>query len=84
VRRLTRILRRSGAQQPIWFSEPKPLIDNDAVRWGPPGSGRLEAATDVSLTEHAGRRVLWYPDRKSFLLGKLLPDSLLDAMRVPE
>jgi hypothetical protein len=30
------------------------------------------------------RRVLWYPDRKSFLLGKLIPDSLLDAMKVPE
>jgi hypothetical protein len=75
---------RAGAHQPIWFSRPKLLIDNDAVRWGPPGRGRLEAATYVSLTEHAGRRVLWYPDRKGFLLGKLLPDGLLDAIAVPE
>ena len=75
---------RPTAHQPIWFSKPKLFIDNDAVRWGPPGRERLEAATYVSLTEHAGRRVLWYPDRKSFLLGKLIPDSLLDAMKVPE
>ena len=46
--------------------------------------GRLEAATYVSLTEHAGRRVLWYPDRKSFLLGKLITDEMLDAMEVPQ
>lgn len=75
---------RPDAHQPIWFSKPKLFIDNDAVRWGPPGRGRLEAATYVSLTEHAGRRVLWYPDRKSFLLGKRIPDSLLNAMKVPE
>jgi len=75
---------RPDVHQPVWFSEPKLFIDNDAVRWGPPGRERLEAATYVSLTEHAGRRVLWYPDRKSFLLGKLVPDRLLDAMKVPE
>ncbi len=75
---------RADAHQPIWFSEPTLFIDNDAVPWGPPGRGRLEAATYVSLTEYAGRRVLWYPDRKSFLLGKLIPDNLLDAMKVPE
>jgi len=75
---------RPDAHQPVWFSEPVLFIDNDAVPWGPPGRQRLEAATYVSLTEHDGRRVLWYPDRKSFLLGKLIPDSLLDAMQVPE
>jgi hypothetical protein len=75
---------RPKAHQPIWFSEPKLFIDNDAVPWGPPDRERLEAATYVSLTEYAGRRVLWYPDRKSFLLGKLIPDTLLDAMKVPE
>ena len=36
-----------------------------------------------SLTEWRGERVLWYPDRKHFLLGKRLPDSLLDDMDVP-
>jgi hypothetical protein len=58
---------RPDAHQPIWFSDPKLFIDNDAVRLGPTGKGRLEAATYVSLTEHAGRHVLWYPDRKGFL-----------------
>lgn len=74
---------RPDAHQPVWFSEPKLFINNDAVPWGPPGRERLEAATYVSLTEHAGRRILWYPDRKSFLLGKLIPDSLLNAMTAP-
>jgi hypothetical protein len=74
---------RRDAHQPVWFSKPKLFIDNDAVRWGPPGRERLEAATYVSLTEHAGRRVLWYPDRKSFLLGKYITDAWLDVMVVP-
>jgi len=74
---------RPDAHQPIWFSQAKLFIDNDAVRWGPPGRERLEAATYVSLTEHAGRRILWYPDRKSFLLGKYITDAWLDAMDVP-
>jgi len=75
---------RPQAHQPIWFSEPKLFVDNDSVRWGPPGRERLEAATYTSLTDINGRRVLWYPDRKSFLLGKLIPDSLLDRMAVPK
>lgn len=36
------------------------------------------------MTEHKGNRVLWYPDRKHFLLGKYLPDSLLADMKVPK
>jgi hypothetical protein len=75
---------RPNVHQPIWFSEPKLFIDNDAVPWGPPGRQRLEAATYTSLTDIDGRRVLWYPDRKSFLLGKHITDNLLDTMRVPK
>ena len=75
---------RPKAHQPVWFSRPKLLVDNDRVRWGPPGRGRLEAATYCSLTEHAGRRVLWYPDRKGFLLGKVVTDAWLSDMSVPK
>jgi hypothetical protein len=73
---------RPEAHQPVWFSRPKLLVDNDRVRWGPPGRGRLEAAAYCSLTEHAGTRVLWYPDRKGFLLGKIITDRWLADMTV--
>ncbi len=70
---------RDGAHQPLWWSDPILLIDNA----GKPFRGRLEAAPYVSITEVGGRRVLWYPDRKAFLLGKIIPDSWLDQMKVP-
>ena len=41
-----------------------------------------EIATYPSLTEWRGQRMLWYPDRKHVLLGKRIPDELLDAMKV--
>ena len=44
---------------------------------------RIERGTYSSLTEHQGRRILWYPDRKYFLLGRLVPDELLGNMNVP-
>ena len=71
---------RPGARQPIWFSEPKLFVDNQGVKW----RRRLDAATYTSLTEHRGRRVVWYPDRKGFLLGKYINDAWLDAMKVPQ
>ena len=71
---------RSTAHQPIWWSQPKLFVDNGGVRW----RLRLEAAAYVSLTEQRGRRVLWYPDRKGFLLGKHVPDAWLDLLEVPD
>ena len=41
-----------------------------------------EVGTYPSLTEWQGRRTLWYPDRKYFLLGRHLPDELLKRMKV--
>ena len=70
---------RPEALQPIWWSQPKQIIDNDGNKW----RLRLEAAAYTSLTEHRGRRVLWYPDRKGFLLGKCVPDKWLDSLAVP-
>ncbi len=75
---------RPDAHQPIWFSQPKLFIDNDNVPWGPPGRERLEAATYTSLTDIDGKRILWYPDRKSMLLGKLISDDFLADMKVQE
>ena len=61
------------AHQPIWWDTPRLFIDNDAVPWGPPGQGRLEAAAYPSMCHHQGKPMLWYPDRKGFLVGKWLP-----------
>jgi len=70
------------ARQPIWWSVPKPFVDNDGVPMGP--LKRLDAAAYPSLTEVGGTRVLWYPERKHFLVGKIVPDPWLADMRPPE
>jgi hypothetical protein len=71
---------RPNAHQPIWFSPPKQLLATDGIPVGPKATA--EIGTYTSLTEWQGRRVLWYPDRKFFLLGKDIPDELLADMRV--
>ena len=71
---------RPAAQQPIWWGPPSLLVDNDAVPWGPEGKGRLEAAAYPCLTETADGHILWYPDRKGFLVGKDLTDGYLKAL----
>lgn len=60
-----------NAEQPVWFDEPKFFMDHDGVPLGPPEKqGRLDLALYSSLTMRNGKPVLWYPDRKFFLLGK--------------
>jgi hypothetical protein len=72
---------RPKARQPLWFSQPKQILDTDGVIVGPKKTA--EIATYPSLTEWRGQRTLWYPDRKHFLLGKHIPDELLETMRAP-
>jgi hypothetical protein len=75
---------RPGAHQPVWFSPPRMFIDNDAVPIDIIGNvPRYDAAAYPSFTEGSGERVLWYPDRKHFLLGKRIPDVFLNGMQVP-
>lgn len=73
---------RKEAHQPIWFSQPKELLDTDGVAFGPKGTASV--AMYPSMTEKDGVRVLWYPDRKHFLFGKYIPDDLLKDMTVPK
>lgn len=78
---------RPGAHQPVWFSEPKLLFDTDGVALGP-GNGAIEGgrtwlALYGCLTERNGERILWYPDRKHFLLGRCITDEMLVDMTVP-
>ena len=61
---------------------------NDSCRpevfCAPGNAGTAEIATYTSLTEWRGKRVLWYPDRKYYLLGKYIPDEMLSDMTVDE
>jgi hypothetical protein len=62
---------REGADQPVWFDQPKLFMDHTGTPLGPPGGrGRIDLAMYSSFTLHDGKRVFWYPDRKFFLLGK--------------
>lgn len=69
---------RPKATQPIWFSEPKVLLDNDGVHISPKGSN--EIATYTSMTYFENKQVLWYPDRKYYLLGKYITDDIIGDM----
>ena len=73
---------RPEAHQPIWFSKPKLLMDTQRVRVGVQNLTMM--AMYSSLTERDGQRVVWYADRKHFVLGKEIPDQMLSDMVVPE
>jgi hypothetical protein len=79
---------RPGADQPVWFSESKQLMDNNGFCM----DGRRKAEserpnTDIgvysSFTTRGGNNVLWHPDRKFFLVGKRITDALLASLQVP-
>ncbi len=59
------------ATQPIRFTKPVFVMDNDGVALGANG-GRCDLAMYASLTKIDDEPVLWYPERKFFLLGKKL------------
>lgn len=62
-----------GAKQPVWFEEPKLFMDHKGVSLGPPGgNGRVDLALYASMTVRKGKAGLWYPDRKFFLLGRVI------------
>jgi hypothetical protein len=64
---------QAGAEQPVWFGEPRFFMDHDGVGLGLPGTrGRLDLALYSSFTVRQGRAVLWYPERKFFLLGRTI------------
>lgn len=67
---------KAGADQPVWFDEPQFFFDHDGVSLGKPGTrGRLDLALYASFTVRGGMPVLWYPERKFFLLGKIIPKA---------
>lgn len=67
--------------QPIMFAKPRLLADNDGVPYGPARDTQI--GTYPSLFEFEGKIWFWYPDRKHYLLGKLLTPELLNDTGPP-
>jgi len=75
---------RAGADQPVWFDEPKFFFDHKGVSLGKPGTpGRLDLALYSSFTVRQGAAVLWYPDRKFFLLGRRIAPEFFPNLPLP-
>ncbi|HET7560496.1 MAG TPA: sialidase family protein, partial [Limnochordia bacterium] len=79
---------RPDADQPLWFSRSKVFVDNDGI--GVDGRSQAEhpriqtgIGLYTSFTSRGGRDVLWYPDRKFFLLGKRITAEFLSDLEVP-
>ncbi len=70
---------KPDVHQPIWFSDPVELFDTDGIIVGPKQTA--EIATYTSFTEYKGKRILWYPDRKYYLLGKYITDDILSSAK---
>ena len=67
------------ARQPIRFSAPIFFMDNDNVEL----NRRCDLALYASFEEVDGRPVLFYPDRKHFLLGRIIRPELLAGAVFP-
>lgn len=72
---------RPGADQPIWFSQSKQLMDNDNVKLGPRQG--IDIGGYTSFTTRGGNNVFWHPERKFFLLGKKITPEFLAELVVP-
>ncbi len=62
----------AGSTQPVEFSAPIGWIDSDNVEL----NHRSDLALYASFTRTNGEFVLWYPDRKHFLVGKIIDPAL--------
>ncbi|MFX0100976.1 MAG: sialidase family protein [Candidatus Hodarchaeota archaeon] len=61
------------AHQPIWFSEPRFFMDHTGNGLGP------QKRHDLALYSSFTRGILWYPDRKFFLLGRKITGEYLNG-----
>ena len=61
---------KHDAEQPIWFSDPVELLNTEDIAVPPKMSA--EIGTYPSITKFQNKTILWYPDRKRFLLGRYL------------
>ena len=57
-------------------------MDHDGVSLGKPGTnGRLDLALYSSFTVRHGQPVLWYPERKFFLLGRKITPEFVPGLK---
>lgn len=64
---------QANAEQPIWFDQPERFMEHDNTSLGRVGTqGRIDMSLYSSFTVRNNIPVLWYPDRKFFLLGKII------------
>lgn len=68
---------RPHARQPIWFSEPWFFMDNAGIL-----ILRNDLAMYASTTDSPQGIILWYPERKFFLLGKNITTAELRDLPV--
>jgi len=61
---------RENGEQPIWFGTPVEFLNTQDIAVKPKMTA--EIGTYPSLTEFKDEKIIWYPDRKRFLLGKYL------------
>lgn len=78
---------RPRARQPIWFSRPSEFATTNGIGRPPVDDKGATAHNELgdytSFTEDEAGRILWYPQCKHFLLGKVVTDEFLAEMRVP-
>ncbi len=78
---------RPRARQPLWFSPARLFCDTNNVAVGPGNGGLVGGRTWLSfygtMTYAGGKQILWYPDRKHFLLGREITPKLLEGMTIP-
>ena len=67
--------------QPLIFTQPRVLADNNGVPFGEKHDTQI--GTYPSLFEFEGKVYFWYPDRKHYLLGKILTPQLLNDTGLP-
>ena len=80
---------RPGADQAIWFSDPKLFMDTgnvavDGKQYDVDAPTNATLSMYSSFTTRNGKNVLWYPDRKTFLLGKRITKATLSELKVPD
>ena len=72
---------RPNADQPVWFSDSKQLMDNAGRGIGP--LNRTDLGVYPSVTKRRNNFVLWHPDRKFFLVGKRITPEWLADLKAP-
>ncbi len=60
------------AHQPLNFGTPELFFDDNGIPMGYKFK-RADLALYCSMTHIDGKSILWYPDRKHFLCGKIIP-----------